>query len=116
RTYELIYQNRFGQTVWRELRGLDAGHDYPQLSIHRGKLQGVLYEAVRERLGDACVHCGHELVDFADDGRGVTAGFALRDGGRLERRGGLLIGADGIHSAVRARLCPEEGLPRRNGM
>src|SRR5262245_50306913 len=42
RTYELIYQNRFGQTVWHELRGLDAGHEHPQLSIHRGKLQGVL--------------------------------------------------------------------------
>jgi 2-polyprenyl-6-methoxyphenol hydroxylase-like FAD-dependent oxidoreductase len=36
RTYELFYQNRFGQTVWREPRGTDAGYDYPQFSIHRG--------------------------------------------------------------------------------
>src|SRR6516225_7519675 len=51
RTRELIYANRFGQVVWRELRGADAGFDTPQFSIHRGKLHGVLLEAVRERLG-----------------------------------------------------------------
>src|SRR6185503_12956407 len=45
RTRELIYANRFGQTVWQELRGLDAGLDAPQFSIHRGKLLGVLHEA-----------------------------------------------------------------------
>ena len=43
--------NRFGQEVWRELRGLDAGHPVPQFSIHRGVLQGVLRDAVVERLG-----------------------------------------------------------------
>src|SRR5919197_3986728 len=47
RTHELIYANRFGQWIWREARGLDAGYDYPQLSIHRGKLQGVLHQAAR---------------------------------------------------------------------
>ena len=51
RTRELIYANRFGQEVWRELRGTDAGFETPQFSIHRGKLHGVLLDAVRERLG-----------------------------------------------------------------
>jgi hypothetical protein len=51
RTRELIYANRFGQVVWRELRGTDAGLDPPQFCIHRGKLPGVLLEAVRARLG-----------------------------------------------------------------
>src|SRR5215475_15322302 len=51
RTRELIYANRFGQVVWRELRGTDAGFDTPQFSIHRGKLHGVLLDAVRTRLG-----------------------------------------------------------------
>src|SRR5690606_19563832 len=32
RTPELIYTNRFGQQIWREPRGLDAGYDYPQFS------------------------------------------------------------------------------------
>src|SRR5690606_3498600 len=72
RTYELIYQNRFGQTVWREPRGTDAGYDYPQFSIHRGRLQGVLCEAARARLGAGAIRTGHQLVDFAEDAGGVT--------------------------------------------
>src|SRR5580692_1144906 len=47
RTYELFYTNRFGQEIWREPRGLDAGYDVPQFSIHRGRLQSVIYQAVR---------------------------------------------------------------------
>src|SRR6185437_8020525 len=58
RTRELIYANRFGQVVWRELRGTDAGFDAPQFSIHRGKLHGVLLDAARERLGADAVSAG----------------------------------------------------------
>ena len=35
RTRELVYMNRFGQTVWREPRGLHAGSPTPQFSIHQ---------------------------------------------------------------------------------
>ena len=56
RTYELFYTNRFGQEIWREPRGLDAGYDIPQFSIHRGRLQGVIYQAVRARLGELRIH------------------------------------------------------------
>ena len=52
RTYELFYTNRFGQEIWREPRGTDAGYDVPQFSIHRGRLQAVIYQAVRARLGE----------------------------------------------------------------
>ena len=38
RTDQLYYLNRHGQEVWREARGIDAGHDVPQFSIHRGRL------------------------------------------------------------------------------
>src|SRR3977135_174706 len=50
RTDELYYLNRHGQQVWREARGLDAGHDVPQFSIHRGRLQSVIHRAVEARL------------------------------------------------------------------
>src|SRR6202008_3176978 len=56
RTYELFYTNRFGHETWTEPRGLDAGYDVPQFSIHRGRLQGVLYQAARARLGESRVH------------------------------------------------------------
>ena len=51
RTDQLYYLNRHGQEVWREPRGLDAGHDVPQFSVHRGRLQSVIHRAVEERLG-----------------------------------------------------------------
>lgn len=118
RTYELIYQNRLGQKICRDLRGLHAGFDYPQLSIHRGKLQGVLHEATTERLGTGKIHTGHELVDFDQDEGGVTVRFALRDRSSetVERRGDALIAADGIHSIVRAKFYPDEGPPAWNGI
>lgn len=116
RTYELIYANRFGQAVWREPRGTDAGYDYPQFSIHRGHLQGVLHKASAERIGAERIHVGHQLVDFTDDGAGVTATFCRRDGSSVQARGDLLIGADGIHSTVRAKFYPDEGAPSWNGI
>jgi 2-polyprenyl-6-methoxyphenol hydroxylase-like FAD-dependent oxidoreductase len=47
----------------------------------------------------------------------VTAQFADRDGHLIgSARGDVLLAADGIHSAVRATLFPEEGPPRWNGV
>jgi 2-polyprenyl-6-methoxyphenol hydroxylase-like FAD-dependent oxidoreductase len=117
RTRALIYANRFGQTVWQELRGIDAGYDTPQFSIHRGKLHGVLLRAALERLGGHRIHTGCRLESFRDDGESVIAGFEDRTTNRsLETDADALIGADGIHSKVRARLYPEEGAPIWNGI
>ena len=116
RTRELIYANRFGQVVWKELRGTDAGLDTPQFSIHRGKLHGVLLAAVMQRLGADRVHTGTRLVDFIEHGNQIIARFEQRDSGNtFEITGEALIGADGIHSAVRAAFYPNEGPPVWNG-
>src|SRR5690349_8496047 len=58
RTHELFYLNRKGQEIWREPRGTDAGFEYPQFSIHRGRLQAVIYQAVRARIGESRIHAG----------------------------------------------------------
>jgi len=50
-TREAAFFNRFGQHVYSEPAGRFAGHDAPQLSIHRADLQAVLLDAVRERIG-----------------------------------------------------------------
>jgi 5-methylphenazine-1-carboxylate 1-monooxygenase len=116
RTYELIYMNRLGQEVWRELRGMHAGHPVPQFSIHRGALQAVLRDAVVQRVGDDVIYTGRRLVDFDQDGGGVTVLFSDQSGERSEQvQGAALIGADGIHSTVREVLYPDEGPPRWNG-
>jgi 2-polyprenyl-6-methoxyphenol hydroxylase-like FAD-dependent oxidoreductase len=116
RTHELFYANRFGQTVWHELRGLDAGFDVPQFSIHRGKLQNVIYQAARARLGETRVHPGHRLGAFEQDEAGVTAYFFDRNGSHIRTaQGDILIGADGIHSLVREKLFPHEGPAHWNG-
>jgi 2-polyprenyl-6-methoxyphenol hydroxylase-like FAD-dependent oxidoreductase len=116
RTRELIYTNRFGQVVWRELRGTDAGYDTPQFSIHRGKLHTVLLDAARERLGREALRPGCRLIAFADHGDRIVATFERRDGGgTFEAEGDALIGADGIHSTVRAAFYPNEGPPVWNG-
>ena len=116
RTRELIYANRFGQVVWREMRGTDAGLDTPQFSIHRGKLHTVLLEAVRERLGDEAIRTGCRLVSFAEHGDRVEARFERRDAAEtIIADGDVLVGADGIHSTTRAAFYPAEGAPVWNG-
>src|SRR5687767_11753787 len=116
RTFELIYTNRFGQEIWREPRGLDAGYDVPQFSIHRGRLQGTIFQAVRSRLGESRIHTGHRLGAFQQDEGCVSAYFFDRNSShRRTVRGDVLIGADGIHSYVREKLYPSEGPARWNG-
>ncbi len=116
RTYELIYTNRLGQEIWRELRGLGAGHEVPQFSIHRGALQAVLRDAVVERLGPDAIRTAHRLASFDQDTDGVTAQFVDATGASVATvRADVLVGADGIHSTVRETVTPAEGPPRWNG-
>lgn len=116
RTGELIYANRFGQVVWRERRGVAAGYESPQISIHRGKLQRVLIQSVIERIGPDHLHTGAKLVGFKERTTGVVALLESRNDRRvIEALGDALIGCDGIHSTVRAALYPDEGPPVWSG-
>ena len=111
-TREVVFCNRFGQTVLTEPRGRHAGYAWPQLSIHRADLQRVLLEAVRERLGPQAVVLGRRCVGVTQGAAGVTLRFA--DG--TAESGGAAIGCDGIHSAVRRALHPGEGPPSFEGI
>jgi len=115
-TRELAYYTRHGQRIWAEARGRHAGYRWPQYSIHRGELQLLLLQAVRDRLGVDAVREGHRLVSFEEREGQVDATFAGRDGEVVGMaRGDILVGADGIHSAARATFYPDEREPKFSG-
>src|SRR5690349_17139635 len=107
-TKEWVLVGLNGKEVYSEQRGLRAGYNWPQYSVHRGGLQMLLYQAVVERLGIGAVRTGMAVTGYRNDpgGRGVQVLVEGRDGERLEIEGSLLIGADGLHSAVRAQMYP----------
>jgi 5-methylphenazine-1-carboxylate 1-monooxygenase len=118
RTKELHYVNRLGQKVWSELRGMDAGFDYPQFSIHRGRLQKAIHDEVIARLGSGAVRTGLRLQGFMQDEGGVVAHFTDAKSGLSSEtvRADVLVGADGIHSVVRRQFHPKQGRPKWQGM
>lgn len=99
---------RNGHEVYAEPRGLRAGYQWPQYSVHRGQLQMLLLEAVRRRLGPDAVQLGCKVTGYRQDAQGVTALIETGTGERREVQGRLLIAADGLHSAVRAQMHPTQ--------
>jgi 2-polyprenyl-6-methoxyphenol hydroxylase-like FAD-dependent oxidoreductase len=117
-TRESVFFNRFGQLIYREPAGRHAGYEWPQFSIHRGDLQDVLLQAVRERLGSDRVVTGSKCTHVEQDASGVTVHFrslATGDGLPLQR-GSVAIACDGLHSAIRRQLHPGEGEPLYSGV
>src|SRR5689334_19516790 len=107
-TAEMAFYTKHGQRIWGEPRGLNAGYRWPQISVNRGELLGVLYRAVVSRLGAERVHTGHHLARFGQDAASgkpgtVWAEFVDRGTSRPLARveGDLLVGCDGVHSVVR---------------
>lgn len=113
----LSYRDRSGEVVWEEPLGLAAGYRWPQHSVHRGRLQMLLLAAVRERLGPDSVRTGLLFQRFEQTAGDVRAHFIDRSSGSPSAADAdVLVGADGIDSAVRAQLHPGESAPQWNGV
>ena len=81
-TADFSYYSRLGQRIWSEPLGTAAGYRWPQASIHRGELLGVLHRAVTARLGADRIHTAHHLERFGRVGdRAVWAEFIDHDRG-----------------------------------
>ena len=117
-TREAAFFNRFGQLVYAEPAGRWAGYEVAQLSIHRGDLQGVLLAAVQERIGAAKVLNGHACVGAENVGaERVRVRFRGPAGEPLaDAEAAIVVACDGIHSALRKQLHPDEGPPRWSGV
>ena len=93
--------------VMEEIRWLDrdgrlinkvsiSGPQFPALALHRADLQNILLHAVPP----SSIHLGYTLVDYTQANDKMMATFA--NGHSTEAD--FLIGADGIHSHVRAQF------------
>ncbi len=106
------FYNRFGQLIYQEPRGAAASYPNPEISIRRGRLHGILYQKAVEMLGPDRILTGHKLMSFAQDDRGVRLFFEdPAEGVALEPAcADIMIGCDGVNSAVRRVLYPNDRL------
>jgi 2-polyprenyl-6-methoxyphenol hydroxylase-like FAD-dependent oxidoreductase len=117
-TRETVFFNRFGQEIHREPTGRHAGYEWPQFQVHRADILQVLLDAFKARVGADRLNLGWKCTGFAQDASGATARFVdTRTGAALEpRTGDVLVGCDGLHSAIRKQLHPAEGAPVYSGV
>ena len=115
RTRDYGMYSKKGLEVWVEPRGTWAGYNWPQYSVHRGHLHMMLYEALLERAGADCVETGWAATGFDNEGDQAVLHLANRHGETRSERGSLIVGADGIHSAIRKQMHPDEGEPKWGG-
>jgi 2-polyprenyl-6-methoxyphenol hydroxylase-like FAD-dependent oxidoreductase len=97
-----------GKDVYSEPRGLLAGYRWPQYAVHRGGLQMLLHCTTVERLGAGAVLTGHRVVGYRNEDDGVAVLVRTSAGKPAEFRATLLVAADGLHSAVRAQMHPQQ--------
>lgn len=98
-----------GREIYSEPRGKLAGYNWHQYAVHRGEFHMLLYRKVMERIGPQAVRLGSKVTGYRKEADGtVTALIENRSGEFEEVAGTLLFGADGIHSAIRAQMHPDQ--------
>ena len=118
RTKQVAYFSAQGGEIWREARGEFAGYHWPQYSIHRGGMQMLLYRALIERAGSDVIQMGAAVTGSVDTAAGVEITLADRSTGETLgcAAGSVFVAADGINSAARKALYPDEGAAHWGGI
>jgi len=106
-----------GKLILSDKRGKNAGYDWPQLSIHRGQLQMILLNKVIQIIGADKIHYSHHLTKYKQDTDSITiyCGNNVNDNIK-SYRGEAMIACDGIRSAVREIMHPNEGELKYSGV
>jgi 2-polyprenyl-6-methoxyphenol hydroxylase-like FAD-dependent oxidoreductase len=118
RTKQVAYFSAQGGEIWREARGEFAGYHWPQYSIHRGGMQMLLYRALMERAGPDVIQMGAAVTGSVETATGVELTLADRSTGEALgcAAGSVFVAADGINSAAREALYPDEGAAHWGGI
>ena len=114
-TRDYGFYTKKGLHIWTEPRGRHLGYNWPQYSVHRGRLHMMLYDEVLRRCGPEAVQTGWRATGFENHGDKAVLHLQDRAGTKRVEHGAVLIGADGIHSALRAQMQPDEGPPSWGG-
>jgi salicylate hydroxylase len=105
-THTVNLKKNTGEMIVKNNLQLQEKYGQPMLNIRWSRLQEIL----ASHLPPDSIKLNHKYVDFEQDANGVQIYF---DGGKTATAD-LLIGADGINSAVRQTLIGD-GLPRYSG-
>jgi 2-polyprenyl-6-methoxyphenol hydroxylase-like FAD-dependent oxidoreductase len=102
--------NRFGQLIYEEPRGRFAGYPQPEVGIHRGRLQMILYRAALKDLGPDCVRTNQQCIGVQQDDLSATALLQETTTGSPlpSASGSVVIACDGVSSAVRKQFYPND--------
>ncbi|MGC6452930.1 MAG: flavin-dependent oxidoreductase [Candidatus Puniceispirillaceae bacterium] len=97
-----------GREIYSEPRGTHAGYHWPQYAAHRGKFHMALYQRFRKLAGDGNIRLGSRVTGYEALPTGSVRVVLDTPDGPVEEVGRVLIGADGIHSAIRAQMHPDQ--------
>jgi 2-polyprenyl-6-methoxyphenol hydroxylase-like FAD-dependent oxidoreductase len=117
-TRESVWSTKQGKILFREDAGIHAGYSTPQLSIHRGRFQTFLYEALCAWAGSDVISLRHTCTGFDSSDGGISICFCDTTSGEplAPVNASVLIACDGIKSRVRNQLYPVSGAPRDSGL
>ena len=97
-----------GREIYAEPRGTHAGYNWPQYAVHLGQFHLLLAPTFIDRAGADALHTGARVTGYEKNADGTVTALVAREGGAERVTGTLLIGADGIHSAIRAQMHPTQ--------
>ena len=100
---------RNGNDIYAEPRGINAGYRWPQYAAHRGKFHMLLRDKLIERAGENVIQLGCRVIGYEANDKGSVRAIVKSCNGTVStEHGTILIGADGIHSAIRSQMYPNQ--------